>query len=190
MYFWCLTASYFKLKLRPHKSQILRLADADGLCLGWWCNLHGYVFVTVRTNPNAATSGNTRGTVSKPTGGGRRGTRFRCRMCSIHVRTSKTRGRFRGGTSHTAGTGCGGRWIEALLFFKLAIRDDGRSGGVIREGTHAPPLCLSSRARVKKLPLQLKALTSCATRYRLHIRVWGAKPLEIRTTCQNLVALR
>jgi hypothetical protein len=80
-----------------------KLIAASSFCAH---NLAGERRVTARhTTPNATTSGNTRGTVSKSIGGGRRGAHPRCRTCSIRVRSRKTIGLLCGATSRRAGNG-------------------------------------------------------------------------------------
>jgi hypothetical protein len=65
--------------------------------------------MSANTSPNAPTSGNTRGIVSKSTGEDRRGTLLLCRTYSTRGRSYKTIGLLCGASNHRVGIECVGR---------------------------------------------------------------------------------
>jgi hypothetical protein len=91
--------------------------------------------LTQHTSPSAATSGRTRGTAWKSTGGGALGRRsvsnvfHSCPQVQNHCPPAR-----RPAAQQAADTRTG--WVVALVFFEVAIQSCGRFGGVIHEGAH------------------------------------------------------
>jgi len=161
---------------RSHSSgQELAITNCD--------HLRPSVRLTFHTNPNAATNAYTRDTVWKSTGGGNPGRSLQYRTYSTHVRSYKTSGHPCGATSRTAGSGCEGRRVEALLLVEVAIQDNRL---VTREGGHVPILWPSPDAwSGGRLPFDLVLFGAYWARSDFHARsrTTGAAYVQKEASC-------